>query len=159
MRKILLASISLLALASAASADDAIETVVVTATRTPQPAAVTGESIDVISSKVLEEQQIDVASDALAELPGVNVIREGSLGQPTSISIRGAESGQTVVLLDGVRINDPSATDDGAVLGDLLVNNVDRIEVLSGPQSTLYGNDAISGVVNVITKLGGPAPF
>jgi vitamin B12 transporter len=146
--------------ASLASAETSSpETVVVTATRTPQPASVTGTSISVITSEDLAEQQTDIASDILAETPGLTINRSGGPGQPTSASLQGAESGQTVVLIDGVRVNDPSATDEGAVLGDLLVNNVDRIEVLRGPQSTLYGSDAIGGVINVISKRGGDTPF
>ena len=136
MRKLLLSSISLLALASPAFADDT-ETVVVTATRTPQPAAITGVSIDVITTKDLETLQIDVATDVLQETPGLTVIRTGGVGAVTSVSLRGAETGQSVVLLDGVRINDPSLTDNGAILADLLVNNIDRIEILRGPQTVL----------------------
>ena len=102
------------------------ETVVVTATRTPQPLELTGTSMSVITADDLKIQQTDVVTDILAETPGLMVNRAGGVGQPTSISLRGAETGQTVVLIDGVRINDPSATDEGAILGDVLVNNIDR---------------------------------
>ena len=136
-----------------------LETIVVTATRTPQPLDKTGASISVITAEDLKTQQIDVVTDILAETPGLTVNRNGGTGQTTSVSIRGAETGQTLVLIDGVRINDPSSVDDQAILGDLLTNNIDRIEILRGPQSTLYGSDAIGGVVNVLTKRGGDAPF
>ncbi len=71
----------------------------------------------------------------------------------------GATPGQSLVLVDGVRINDPSITDDQAALGDVLVNDIDRVEILRGPQSTLYGSQAIGGVVNIITRTGGDSPF
>jgi vitamin B12 transporter len=145
--------------ASAASADSISENVVVTATRTDQPALVTGESISVIPDSELKTLQIVPLTDALALTPGLTVNRTGPIGQPATISIRGAETGQTLVLIDGVRINDPSATDEGAILGDVLVNNISRVEVLRGPQSTLYGSDAIGGVVNIITQRGGAEPF
>jgi len=135
------------------------ETVVVTATRTEQPLALTGTSMSIITAADLTAEQTLVLSDALAETPGLTMNRTGGIGQPTGISIRGAETGQTLVLIDGVRINDPSATDDGAVLGDLLVNNISRVEILRGPQSTLYGSDAIGGVVNILTQRGGDTPF
>ena len=135
------------------------ETVVVTATRTPQPLDLTGTSMSVITADDLKNQQTTVVTEILAETPGLMVNRNGGTGQLTSISLRGAETGQTVVLIDGVRINDPSATDEGAILSDVLVNNIDRIEVLRGPQSTLYGSDAIGGVVNILTKRGGDTPF
>ncbi|MBV9989929.1 MAG: TonB-dependent receptor [Alphaproteobacteria bacterium] len=160
MRKILLASVALIA--SPAFADETTfdaETVVVTATRTPQPLEVTGSSMSVITSDDLAVQQTVVVTDILAETPGLTVVRNGGPGQTTTVSIRGAEAGQTLALIDGVRINDPSSVDDQAILGDLMVNNVDRIEVLRGPQSTLYGSDAIGGVVDVLTKRGGDAPF
>jgi vitamin B12 transporter len=158
MRKLLLSSISLLVFTSASFADGT-ETVVVTATRTPQPASVTGVSIDVITAKDLETRQIDVVTDILQATPGLMVNRNGGVGQLSTVSLRGAEAGQTVALIDGIRINDPSAPDNTAIFGDLLVNNIDRIEILRGPQSTLYGSDAIGGVVNVITKRGGTGPL
>jgi vitamin B12 transporter len=144
---------------ASANASDSPEIVVITATRTPQPAAVTGESISVVTGEDLKTLQTVPLIDALALTPGVTVNRAGPIGQPATISLRGAETGQTIVLIDGVRINDPSATDEGAILGDVLVNNIARVEVLRGPQSALWGSDAIGGVVNIITRRGGDTPF
>ena len=147
------------AVGSPAHADDSTETIVVTATRTSQPVEKTGESVSVISGVELDTQQIVSVTDVLQETPGLSVVRNGGLGQTSTVGLRGAEAGQTLVLIDGVRINDPSTVDNEAVLGDLLVNNIDRIEILRGPQSTLYGSDAIGGVIGVFTKRGGDAPF
>jgi vitamin B12 transporter len=144
-----------------ALADEAsrTETVVVTATKAPEPRELTGTSISVLTGEDLAAQQIVAVSDALAEIPGETIVRNGGIGQPTSILLRGAKAGQTLVLVDGVRINDPTAVDESAILGDVLVNNVDRVEVLRGPQSTLYGSDAIGGVVNILTRRGGENPL
>lgn len=144
--------------AGPALADD-MENVVVTATRSAQPARITGESISIFDSQELQTLQTVDLGNVLSLAPGMTIDRNGGLGQPTSASIRGAETGQTLVLIDGVRINDPSGTDDGAVLGDVLLNNVDRIEILRGPQSTLYGSDAIGGVINILTEHGGDTPI
>lgn len=153
MRKVFyLSSVSLLAFASAAIAQ---ETVVVTATRTPQPLEITGTSMSVITAAQIQQQQISFLTDALGQTPGLTVVRNGGPGQNTNILLRGAEAGQTLVLVDGVRINDPSATSGFALMGDVLANGIDRIEVLRGPQSTLYGGDTIGGVVNIITARGG----
>jgi vitamin B12 transporter len=142
-----------------AFADDSIDTVVVTATRTAQPLGRTGESVSVLDGAMLHTLQTVSVSDALALTPGIVVDQAGGIGQPTTVSIRGAETGQTLVLIDGVRINDPSGTDSGPILGDVLANNIDRIEVLRGPQSTLYGSDAIGGVIDIFSKRGGDTPF
>ncbi|MGN6514551.1 MAG: TonB-dependent receptor plug domain-containing protein, partial [Rhizomicrobium sp.] len=146
-------------LASAPAFADDIDTVVVSATRTAQPAAKTGESVTVLDSATLQNLQTVSLTDALALTPGIIVDQSGGIGQLSTISIRGAETGQTLVLIDGVRINDPSGTDDGAILGDVLVNNIDRVEVLRGPQSTLYGSDAVGGVIDIFSKRGGETPF
>jgi len=157
MRKsFFLSSAALLAFISAAAAP---ETVVVTATRTPQPLEVTGTSMSVITAETIETRQIDFATDILAQTPGLTAVRNGGAGQNTDVLMRGAEAGQTLVLVDGVRINDPSATSGFALLGDVLANGIDRVEVLRGPQSTLYGSDAIGGIVNIITARGGTDAF
>jgi len=147
----LFSTVPLIALASLASA----ETIVVSATRTPEPLSVTGSAISVITADDLATHQTDVLSDALAATPGITAIRNGGVGQSTSILIRGAEAGQTLVLVDGIRINDPSSTTGFALMGDVLANGLDRVEILRGPQSTLYGSDAIGGVINLITARGG----
>jgi vitamin B12 transporter len=150
MRNILLVSTALALIAPAWG-----EMVVVSATRTPQPLEVTGTSMSIITADDIALKQTPVLADILADLPGVSVTRNGGVGQTTSLFLRGSEVGQTLVLVDGVRINDPSATSGGALLGDVLANGLERIEVLRGPQSTLYGSDAIGGVVNLITARGG----
>jgi vitamin B12 transporter len=162
-KSLLLSTAALAAFVTAARADTITtpETVVVSATRTDQPLAVTGADVSVITAQDIQTQQTVALTDILKETPGLVVVRNGGLGQPASISLRGAEAGQTVVLIDGVRVNDPSVTDDSAAtaLGDLLVNSISRVEVLRGPQSTLYGSDAIGGIINIITNRGGDAPF
>ncbi len=166
MRTASVCSILLLALAPVlipvVAADDLstadLDTVVVTATRTDQPRALTGESMSVISAADLSASQIVLVADALAQTPGLTIVRNGGVGQTTSIGMRGALTGQTLMLIDGVRINDPSAPDGSAILADLLVNSIERIEVLRGPQSTLYGSDAIGGVVNILSRRGGASP-
>jgi len=159
-----LAALTLAFTIQRAHADDAgsqadsaadLQQIVVTATRTAQPLDKTGSSISVISAADLNTRQTLVLSDALAQIPGLTVSRTGGVGQTTSLYIRGAEPGESLALIDGIRINDPSTPDGEALLGDLLVNDIDRIEVLRGPQSTLYGSDAIGGVVNVLTQRGG----
>jgi vitamin B12 transporter len=141
------------------AADNDLQQIVVTATRSAQPLDETGSSVAVLSGADLATQQTLVVSDALAQVPGLAVTRAGGPGQDTSVFIRGADPGETLVLIDGVRLNDPSTTDGQAVLGDLFVNDIQRIEVLRGPQSTLYGSDAMGGIVNIITQRGGAQTF
>lgn len=124
---------------------------VVTATRVAQPASEIGQAVTVIDRAEIERRQTVVVSDLLATTPGVTVTRNGTLGALTGVRIRGAESDQTLVVIDGVRVNDPSSTGGGFDFGNLLSSSVERIEVLRGPNSVPWGSQAIGGVVNIIT--------
>ncbi|MBX5462298.1 MAG: TonB-dependent receptor [Steroidobacteraceae bacterium] len=144
-----LAASSVLALVSfSAHADD---TVVVTATRTEEPLAQVGRSVSVIDAETIARRQSDAVTDLLRNLPGITVTRNGGIGTSTSVHIRGAESEQTVVLIDGVKLNDPSAPGGGFNFGNLLVGNIAHVEVLRGSQSVLWGSEAIGGVINLTT--------
>ena len=154
-----IAALTALRVSGAIASADTVETVVVTATRTEQRAEKTGASLSLIVSDELKTQQIIVLSDILKQVPSIIVTRSGDIGQTTTVAIRGAEQGQTVTVIDGIRINDPSDVSEGTVFADVLSNNISRIEILRGPQSTLYGGDAIGGVINIITRRGGDTPI
>jgi vitamin B12 transporter len=128
------------------------ETIIVSATRTPQVKSKVGSSVTVIDTAALIRAQTIVVTDLLRDVPGVTLSRNGGVGSLTSVRIRGAESDQTILLIDGVKLNDPSGPGGGYDFGNLLTGDVERIEVLRGPQSTLYGSQAMGGVINVITR-------
>ena len=143
------ATFTLLA-ATSAMAQQELPEMVVTATRVPIPAEQSGSAITVITGEELEQRQIRVVADALRDVPGVTVSRSGGAGGITQVYLRGAESNQTLVLIDGVEVNNP---DGGAFdFNSLLDVVVERIEVLRGPQSVLWGNSAIGGVINIVTR-------
>lgn len=150
-KSIFLGLTSLLAFSVAARGADAPDTIVVTANRTAQPLSRVGQSISVIDANDLATRQTETIADVLRTVPGVTISRYGGIGSLTSVFIRGAESDQTVALIDGIKLNDPSAPGGGFDFGNLLVGNIARIEVLRGAQSVLWGSQAIGGVVNVIT--------
>ena len=132
--------------------------IVVSASRVPLQAKAVGSSVTVITAEEIERKQVRVVSDLLREVPGVAVHRSGTAGTLTAVRLRGAEHGHTLVIIDGVKVNDPSSS--GAIFNfaDLMAADIERIEVLRGPQSGVYGSDAIGGVVNIVTKKGrGPA--
>ena len=143
------------------AADETVERlpeIVVSASRTPLEARAAGSAVTVITAEELESKQVRMVSDVLRDVPGLAVNRTGAVGAITQVRIRGAEANHTLVLIDGVEVNDPSGAGSGFDFADLLAADVERIEVLRGPQSALYGSDAIGGVVNVITRKGrGPA--
>lgn len=124
---------------------------VVTATRAAQPLSEIGQAVTVIDRAEIERRQTTIVSDLLATTPGVTVTRNGTIGALTSVRIRGAEADQTLVVIDGVRVNDPSSTGGGFNFGNLLSSSVERIEILRGPNSVPWGSQAIGGVVNIIT--------
>lgn len=132
-----------------------LEDIVVTATRRSQPISNIGASISVIAEEALERGQYSFVLDALQTLPGVAINQNGGFGGQATVGIRGASTAQTVILIDGVQMNDVSSPGGAFNFGTLDPAGIERIEVLRGPQAVLYGSDAIGGVVNIITKTGG----
>jgi vitamin B12 transporter len=127
-----------------------LDTIVVTAARVPQrdPAS----AVTVLSGAALRQQGIFTLGDALREVPGAQVVQTSSPGSLTSLYLRGGERGFTRVLLDGVPLNEPGGDVDFAELG---LHDVERIEVVRGPASVIYGSDAVSGVIQLFTHDGG----
>lgn len=133
-------------------------TVVVTATRTAQPLEQATTSISVITADDIASRRGTAVTDALRDVPGVTVTQLGSTGTSASVLIRGADADQTLVLVDGVELNSPTLGEFN--FGTLTTDNVERIEVLRGAGGTLYGSEAVGGVVNILTKAGeGPPRF
>lgn len=125
--------------------------IIVTATGFAQDRDESGQAITLIDSATIARAQALSLADLLAFTPSVRTSSNGALGSVTSISLRGAEAGQTLVLLDGVRINDPSSPNDAVDFGNLLTANIHRVEVMRGANSVPYGSDAIGGVINLST--------
>lgn len=128
-----------------------IETIVVTATRIEQTTTEAGSTVRVIDAVRLEGLGFNHAIDAIATAPGVTINQNGAFGGSASVRIRGASSDQTLVLIDGVAVNDASSPGGGFNFARLDTAHIERIEILSGPQSTLWGTDAIGGVVSIVT--------
>ncbi|MEL6529511.1 MAG: TonB-dependent receptor [Pseudomonadota bacterium] len=126
--------------------------IVVTANRTQRAISQVGESVTVIAEDEIIARQPSELIDILRTVPGVTFNRNGGIGTNTGVSIRGADADQTLVLIDGIKINDPSSPGGGFNFGPLLVGNIARVEVVRGSQSVLYGSQAIGGVVNLITR-------
>jgi len=132
------------------------EEIVVSATRLPTPEDESPASITVIRARDFEIKQTRRVADALRQVPGLSIAQTGAPGQLTSLFTRGLGSDQTQVLLDGIPINQGLA---GLFnFADLVVDNIDRIEIVRGPQSTLYGPRALAGVVQIFTKHGSGPP-
>jgi vitamin B12 transporter len=133
-----------------------LEEVVVTATRTPQRPEEIAASVTVLRGEDLERRQVRMIAEVLREVPGVTVVQTGGPGGTTSVFLRGAGSNQTLVLIDGVKVNSPTTgTTDWS---NLTAENIDRIEIIRGPQSTLYGSEAMGGVIQIFTKRGRGKP-
>lgn len=128
--------------------------IVVTATRMETPAKEVASSLSVITEEEIEKSQKHTVFEALQGIPGLDTVRSGGPGGNSSIKIRGTETKHTLVLIDGIEVNDPISIDRHYDFSSLSINNIERIEVLRGPQSTLYGSDAVGGVISIITKKG-----
>lgn len=128
--------------------------IVVTATKTEIYQEQVGVTTRIVTNDELEKAGLITVDEALRVLPGVSVSKTGATGGVTSVYLRGAKPGHILVLIDGVEVNDPMGIDRGFDFTHVLIDNIDRIEILQGPQSTLYGSDALGGVINIITKKG-----
>ena len=156
-RAVLAAAVCSLALASAARAQQTagdtarIAPVVVTATRSPLASDRVPATVTVVSGERLRAEGITTVADALRSVPGLTVVQSGSYGGAASLFIRGGESKFAKVLVDGVPVNDAGGAVD---LSTLTTDNLDRIEIVRGPASVLYGSDAMAGVVQLFTRRG-----
>ncbi len=130
----------------------------VTATRVVTPTREVAAGVTVITRKEIEQRGYTTLVQALAAVPGVHIVQSGGPGAQASLFIRGTDSEDVLVLLDGVPVNDPSDANGAFNFGDYTLNDVERIEVVRGPMSGLYGSNAIGGVVNIITLKGSGAP-
>lgn len=144
-------SVLLLALGARSHAQEALEldTLVVTAGLQPLSARDVASSITIISREEIELKQYRYLSDLLRDVPGFAVSQAGGAGSQTQVRVRGAEANHLLVLMDGVRANDPASNDEFQY-HLALTSNIDRVEIIRGPQSATWGSDAIAGVINII---------
>jgi vitamin B12 transporter len=136
-----------------AASDGEIE-ISITANRVPTAIQRTGSAITLIPAEEIRKTNPASLVQVLRDVPGLDVTETGGPGGTTAVRIRGANAGQTLVLIDGIRVNDPSSGSGEFDFATLAPGLIDRVEVLRGPQSALYGSDAIGGVINIITKRG-----
>lgn len=139
-----------------AGVNEDIEEIIVTATRTETPVSQLPDSVTIISNEQIEQQKATTVFEALRSVPGLNIRKSGSIGRQTEMTIRGSNSSQVLVMIDGVQVNSP--TQGFFDFANLTTDNVERIEVVRGPQSTLYGSDAMAGLINIVTKKGKGRP-
>jgi vitamin B12 transporter len=134
-----------------AGSDGSPDDIVVAALRTPVERDKVASSVTVLDEAEINAEQPIAVSDVLVRTPGISMTRTGGYGTATSLRIRGADTGQTALVIDGMRLADPSSTAGGYNFANLLADDVGRIEILRGPQSILWGSDAIGGVINIET--------
>lgn len=147
------AALPLVAHAQAADEPDTIDTVVTTGTRVTDLLVNVPNSTTVIDLAEIESRNCSSVLDLLRSAPGLQVTQPGGRGGVASVFIRGGEPNFTMVLLDGVRVNDPNNTRGGSFdFSTLNLSDIQRIEIVRGPQSAIYGSDALSGVINIITR-------
>jgi len=136
-----------------------LEPVVVTATVAPTPLGRTTAPVTVISREQIEAQQATSVTELLRQVPGVHIDQAGGRGGISSVYVRGSDPNFTVVLLDGVKVNDPTNSRGGSFdFSTLSTDNIERIEIVRGPLSAVYGSDALGGVINIITRHGEGPP-
>lgn len=139
------------------AADEPIELspIIVTATRTAQTADETLASVTVITREEIDRRRATSVQEVLRGVPGLGIANNGGLGKTSSVFLRGSESDHVLVLVDGIRIG--SATLGTAAFEDIPIDQIERIEIVRGPRSSLYGSEAIGGVIQIFTRKGGGA--
>ncbi len=163
MKRIFVIGISLFSVASASAQSDSVkilDEIVVTATKAPVKQSETGKVVNIITREELDKSFGKSLSEVLNQLPGLMINgAANTLGTNQTLYTRGASSSNTLILLDGMPLFDASGIGNEFDLNNFALDNIDRIEVLKGSQSTLYGSDAVAGVVNLISKKGSSKPF
>ena len=147
---LLLGAAALLPFSAALAAS--VPDIIISANYTPTPADQVGSTVTVVNGNTISRAPPGSVAALLRSVPGVTVLESGGPGGSTDIRLRGADTGDTVVLINGVRVNDPAAAHDDYDFVMFSTNDIARIEVLRGPQSAVYGSDATGGVINIITK-------
>lgn len=132
-----------------------LDGLVVTASPTARPRDAVARAVTVLDGQALRARGVFRVVDALREVPGLDVVQGGSFGAATSVFMRGGESDYVQVLVDGVKVNQPGGSFDFA---GLTLDDVERIEVVRGPASSLFGSDAMAGVIQIVTRTGDGAP-
>ncbi|HYC25359.1 MAG TPA: TonB-dependent receptor [Roseiarcus sp.] len=141
-------------LAQSVAPQNSLPEIVVTPDRIAEPISQTGSTVSVVDIAEIDKTGPKGIVYALQGVPGVIIHETGGDGSATTVTIRGSNPGETLVLIDGVRVGDPTQTDGSLDFGNLSVTDIERVEVLRGPQSALYGSDAMGGVINIITRKG-----
>lgn len=133
---------------------------VVTASRLPTPRERVASSVTVVTAEDIAAKQQRTLVEVLGDVPGLQVVQSGGLGKQTSVFSRGSNSNHTLIVIDGVEMSDTSTPNGAFNFAHLLTADIERIEVVRGPQSTLFGSDAIGAVISITTKLGtGPTQY
>ena len=140
-----------------AASTEEIDNIIVSASRSPISEVNIGSSVTIITREQIELRQARYVTDMLRSVPGFIVSHVGTTGSQTQVRVRGGEANHVLVLIDGVRANDPASGDE--FRWELLsTSNIERIEIVRGPQSSLWGSDAVAAVVHVITQSGAERP-
>ncbi|MBD3789871.1 MAG: TonB-dependent receptor [Campylobacterales bacterium] len=134
-------------------AEETLEPItVVSSNKTEQSIQNTTSNVEVITAEEIEERGYQSVAEAIEHIAGISVTHAGGLGQQTTFFVRGADAGKVLVLLDGMRLNDPSTTDGRTLLDSFTTNAIQQIEIIKGGSSSIWGSNASAGVINIITK-------
>ncbi len=128
-----------------------VDPIIITATKSEQSQSTLTANINVITADEIEEKHYTTVAEAINSLPGISITSSGGLGSTQDIYLRGMENSKTLVLINGIRYQNPSST-TGAQFSHLMISDIERIEVIKGAQSGIWGSDASAGVINIITK-------